>query len=1196
MKALRISLFLWMWLILIAQSPAMTFTVTNTSNTGPGSLSQAITDANENAGLDTIAFNLPGPPPFTIPVQTPLPLIVGPVIIDGTTQPGFSGRPIIELDGSQAGASAQGLYLLTGSAGSTIRGLVINRFAAQGITIYTASNTVQSCFIGTDLSGTNALGNGQDGIGISGSGYNLIGGPAGAGNVIAGNGGSGIQIYSPSNTVQGNFIGTDTTGSQPLGNGTDGIQIPLETSSVSDANIIGGTAAGTGNTIAFNGRVGVWVAQGNHIPILGNAIYANGGIGIDLGGGYQYPDGPTPNNSSDTGTGPNGRPNYPVITSVSNAAGVTTIQGTLNSSANTGFRLEFFANPGASDRFAFSEGMVFQTATNVTTDANGNADFTVTVPGLAQNPSATATDSGNNTSEFSLVPLTPPAAPKPQTGDLFIGIGYGKIQWRRADGSPVRLLDTAQSAQYSPLGLAFDSAGNLFAGTRDGQTVVKFDVGGTNLGAFGGTFGGLVSGVECDALDNVLVGLFDGSFFKLDPLGNILEDIALSPSYFVSDLAADQRTLVYSPSPYGATSRGVYRYDIINDAPLPSLATNLANATVSDLRIAPGGQLLIATSKAISELDSHGVITNTIGAGLSAWSIIKLAPDGKSVLAIGGDPYLYQFDLVTGALLAKRYIEYILPQIVYGGNQLIGGTALAVRSEPVAASTGVALAIIGSPDPLALGQTVTYTLTAVNHSPATVNETTVADTLPAGLNFSQASAGQGTVSPNGSSVVFNLGSLAPGARVVMSLTAIAAAAGTLTNTAVMTGSGLDPASTNYLALATTLVAAGAVTPFTVLTTNNSGAGSLRAVLNNVNNSTNTATVTFNIPGPGVHVIQALETLPPITNTVTLDGYSQPGAQPNTLAQADNAVVLVALTGSEINFGFGSSGSLIRGLSLPGLYLGDDAITVQGNFIGVDPTGANGIPGASGIYFNGTFSHQIGGSNPADRNLISANSTGISSYGAPNPFYPPSPSLIQGNFIGTDRTGAAPLGNTNQGIYVGEPLMLIGGANQAEGNVIAFNGSAGIDLGGRGAGLFVEGNSIFSNGGPGITDGDPGPILTGAGPASSTVQGLIEGAPDASFRIEVFGNSSCDPSGYGQGQMFLGAAHFDGDQHGQFRVGLSLPSHHGCEQRRGGRHHRFRYTGVGTSDHSRELLAGLDGAGNDRWLHPAGRAAEYSGHG
>src|SRR5512135_798334 len=76
---------------------ANTYTVTNTNDSGAGSLRQAILDANANAGADTITFNIPGSGPFLILPLSLLPPLTGDTTLDGTTQPGYAGTPLIEL-------------------------------------------------------------------------------------------------------------------------------------------------------------------------------------------------------------------------------------------------------------------------------------------------------------------------------------------------------------------------------------------------------------------------------------------------------------------------------------------------------------------------------------------------------------------------------------------------------------------------------------------------------------------------------------------------------------------------------------------------------------------------------------------------------------------------------------------------------------------------------------------------------------------------------------------------------------------------------------------------------------------------------------------------------------------------------------------------------------------------------------------
>jgi hypothetical protein len=316
--------------------------------------------------------------------------------------------------------------------GGSGAGNVVSGNAPYGILIVSgSSNTVQGNFIGTNAAGTAAIGNGA-GVWIEGGSHdNLVGGTtAAARNVISGNAGAGvgINVYADNfnNRVQGNFIGTQVNGTSALGNSSVGIGV---TSGVNQN--IGGTAAGTGNIIAFNGS-GVIVfggidVQTTGIAILGNQIHDNVKLGIDLfpGSFGNFGGEVTPNDAGDGDTGPNNLQNYPVLTSVSSSAGTTSIAGTFNSVASTTYRLEFFANNPA-DPSGFGEGQTFIGTTNVTTDASGNASFNVNVPQIAagQRVTSTATDPDGNTSEFSAVfpaanpspTPTPSATPTPTPG------------------------------------------------------------------------------------------------------------------------------------------------------------------------------------------------------------------------------------------------------------------------------------------------------------------------------------------------------------------------------------------------------------------------------------------------------------------------------------------------------------------------------------------------------------------------------------------------------------------------------------------------------------------------------------------------------------------------------------------------------------------------------------------------------------
>jgi len=307
------------------------------------------------------------------------------------------------------GTGPNGIVVENGS-GSTIGGSVpgagnvINStgIGLQGPAFSAISNTtVQGNLIGTDATGTIAFQTLSTGINLGDSTNTMIGGSApGAGNVMS-SGGNGISIGSnPTGMViQGNKIGTDITGTMPLGNGLCGISV-----GASAPGMIGGTGAGQGNIISFSGSNGVSIGGATTgWAILGNSIHDNTGLGITLGGTCASPGAtPVPNDDCDADTGANNLQNYPVLTSITNTSGNVNIVGTLNSTANTTFRLEFFGND-AVDPSSFGEGQVFLGFANVTTDASCNAAFDVNFPAAPGAPhiTVTATDPNGNTSEFS---------------------------------------------------------------------------------------------------------------------------------------------------------------------------------------------------------------------------------------------------------------------------------------------------------------------------------------------------------------------------------------------------------------------------------------------------------------------------------------------------------------------------------------------------------------------------------------------------------------------------------------------------------------------------------------------------------------------------------------------------------------------------------------------------------------------------
>lgn len=422
--------------------------VTNTNDSGPGSLRQAILDANSGACPFTgcnVRFAIPTTDPgysggtWTIRPATEYPPITrGNLYFQGNTQASFVGGdpnpagPEIVINGSLlASPSANGFQILASTAHvDTVEfnDLVINGFADNAIVFQGTSATAESrfhavrrCYIGTNASGTAAVPNGtgivfgpfsrnnQAGSGISIPVAVLKSSVASistsGGNLISGNSGPGVLIsHGSNNTVAGNRIGTNASGTGPLPNAV-GVRIQ---GSLGSGNKVGGDPFwAENNIVAFNTGAGIEVnsdTTGHWFDR--NTIHSNGALGIDL-----LPAGPTPNDPGDADAGANSLTNFPVITSVTYPATDTTVAGTMNGLPGATFEIQVFSS-ALPDPSGFGEGETYRGSTTITTDGTGNASWSVTFSGAHRWVSATATHQPSAlprvTSEFSAVFNTAP--------------------------------------------------------------------------------------------------------------------------------------------------------------------------------------------------------------------------------------------------------------------------------------------------------------------------------------------------------------------------------------------------------------------------------------------------------------------------------------------------------------------------------------------------------------------------------------------------------------------------------------------------------------------------------------------------------------------------------------------------------------------------------------------------------------------
>ena len=331
----------------------------------------------------------------------------GILLINGATGYTITGNLVgTDATGTVAlGNLVNGIIVSNANGNVVGPGNVVSGNGTNGIRVRTGSsgNVVKGNAIGVNAAVTAALPNTLEGVQLNdGAQNNTVGGPGADRNVISGNSDNGVLLVDAAttgNVIQGNSIGTNTTFSAALPNAGNGVDIQSGASNTT----IGGTTPGTKNVIAFNGARGVFVESGTGNAILGNTIAFNAALGIDLA-----PSGVTPNDPGDPDTGPNLLQNFPVLTSVALAPATTEIQGSLNSLASLNFRIELFASLSC-DPSGYGQGQRPLGAVTAMTDAGGNVAVDATINGPALGPwiTATATDPSNDTSEFSACVATP---------------------------------------------------------------------------------------------------------------------------------------------------------------------------------------------------------------------------------------------------------------------------------------------------------------------------------------------------------------------------------------------------------------------------------------------------------------------------------------------------------------------------------------------------------------------------------------------------------------------------------------------------------------------------------------------------------------------------------------------------------------------------------------------------------------------
>ena len=728
------------------------FVVTSVGDSGAGTLRDAITQANAASGLDAITFAIPGAGVHSIVPIAPLPDVTDPATIDGTTQPGYAGTPLIELNGSNINNGApppfpgvDGLRLTAGA--SVVKGLAIDRFSGFGLAATGDGNTIAANFIGTDAAGMISLKNLGGGISLR-SRNNVVGGSTPAlRNVISGNGGDGIKLgefstQNAGNSVLGNFIGTDATGAADLGNTGDGIGVD------SAGNSIGGA---TGNVIAFNGGAGVRIGlSGNATPFIGNAIsmnsiYSNGGPGIQFGEVFGAA--------------------FPQLTSAARVAGGTKIEGTINlGSPTVAYTIEFFSNLAA-DPSGAGEGRTFLGSATGSTNGNGVGTISTTLPvavPVGQFITATVTSSANNTTRgFSnAIPVTSTEQAdllidgftftfSPQTGRP---LSYSLTV--RNDG-PSRSANTVVNDTL-PLGATFLSAsasqGTVPTSAPNGQAV--FNLGSLNSG-------------QTATITLTVIPTISGSSANVATVSDPLD----------SNNANNQSVIFVT----------------VNPTPPPDLAI-AGNSSPNPAAVGSELTYLFVVQNTSFQSPATGVVvTDMLPAGLT----FLRARSSQGTVAVSGNTITTS--LGTLPALANATVTIIVRPTAAGlisnaasvrsneadpnslNNEIVVNTT--VNAAPPA---DLAVFITAAPQPAQVGRTFTYAVLVANHGPALATNVVLTDLLPDAASIVSITPSQGTASVVGGRVTANLGNLPVGATSVVTIVILPGAAGNLESRADVT--------------------------------------------------------------------------------------------------------------------------------------------------------------------------------------------------------------------------------------------------------------------------------------------------------------------------------------------------------------------------------------------------------------------------
>ncbi len=1089
------------------------------SDGGDGiSLREAITAANADSGVtDTIAFNIAGGGPHSIAIGSALPDITDTIIIDGETEPDFGSSPIIELDGSGAGA-VDGLRLAAGSGGSTIRGLVINQFGDSGIEITSGSNgnTIEGNYIGTNVAGTSQSANIGGGINIV-SNTNTIGGTtAGDRNLISGNTGNGILITGDSNTVEGNYIGLDVNGTNDLGNTTDGIEINGGAN-----NTIGGTTAAERNVISGNDVNGIHVTGA---AATGNDIQGNY-IGLDQGGTLD-------------------RGNASMGVLVDGSAASNTIGGTASGAGNV-----ISGNDSAGVQFNSAGTNNAVKGNYVGTDAAGTAAVANTNDGIDIDSTNNTTIGGTTTNERNVISGNGDDGIDIDNSDSnlitgnYIGVDSTGLTdlGNTAHGIRISLSSSSNTVGGSTASLRNIISGNNASGVNirdagsDSNIVIGnyigTDVNGT--GNVGNSNKGVI--VQVSASNNSIGGAGSGE-------GNV---IAFNGQDGIRILSTSTGNSFLSNSIHSNTLLGI---DLNNDGVTANDANDgdtgangLQNFPVLNAVATDGAGFLSIDGTLDTDLASQAYriefFTNAAGdasgngEGETFVTAITVTTDGS------GDA---TFKVTLSATAATGTDISATATVDLGGGDY-GSTS--EFSAHIAATTGD-LTVTNSNTTTNGDTSSVAALVASNggdgislHEAITAaNNTTNTDTI----NFS--------ITGGGPHVIAVSGTLLP----------------TITDSIIIDGSTEPDYAVGAPVVFVDGQSTGSSADGLVISADNStirgliisGFGDTGIVVTGDNN-----TIVGNFIGPdetgtalpGLHNeehgiwinggdnnivggtavadrniisgndLNGINIDSNATGNIIRGNYI--GTDKNGTADLGNSDHGISISGGAATTTVGGTaagaGNVISGNNNSGIEFngaGAAGNTIHGNIIGLDVNGTADLGNTDdGILIVSSNNVTVGGTTAAGRNVISGNDTrGVYVNGGDG-------NTIQGNYIGTDQGGMIDRGNTSHGVYVDNTATntTIGGTASGTGNVISGNNASGIQFNAAGAtGNVVKGNIIGAdfNGTAALGNSADGVEIIGTdnvvvGGTTALERNVIVSSGDDGIEVDVGSNATTIQGNY-----------------------------------------------------------------------------------